>query len=57
MENAKKNAVLCLNVVFNPNHCLLCSISFRLGMPDDCTVIVAHIVGRDPDDLMDKEGL
>ena len=27
------------------------------GMPDDCTVIVGHVVGRAADDLMDKVGL
>lgn len=26
------------------------------GMPDDCTVIVGHVVGRAADDVMDKEG-
>mmetsp|Transcript_20942 Transcript_20942/g.51459 ORF Transcript_20942/g.51459 Transcript_20942/m.51459 type:complete len:635 (+) Transcript_20942:95-1999(+) len=25
------------------------------GMPDDCTVIVAHVVGRSADDVMDKD--
>ena len=24
------------------------------GMPDDCTVLALHVVGRDPNDLMDK---
>lgn len=27
------------------------------GMPDDCTVLALHVVGRDPDDLMDKPKL
>lgn len=27
------------------------------GMPDDCTVIVGHVVGRAADDLMDKDGI
>jgi hypothetical protein len=27
------------------------------GMPDDCTVIVAHVVGREADDLLDKQNL
>ena len=27
------------------------------GMPDDCTVIVGHVVGRAADDLLDKDGL
>ena len=27
------------------------------GMPDDCTVICLHVVGRSPRDLMDKVGL
>jgi hypothetical protein len=34
------------------------NLSFALsctGMPDDCTVIVGHVVGRAPDDLMDKD--
>jgi protein phosphatase PTC7 len=25
------------------------------GMPDDCTVIALHVVGRSPDDVMDKD--
>ena len=41
----------------NPNHLSYLFGHCYLGMPDDCTVIVAHIVGRDADDLMDKEGL
>jgi hypothetical protein len=27
----------------------------HLGMPDDCTVIVAHVVGRAADDVMDVD--
>jgi len=27
------------------------------GMPDDCTVLAIHVVGRDPNDLMDKPNL
>lgn len=26
-----------------------------LGMPDDCTVIAMHVVGRSPHDKMDKD--
>jgi protein phosphatase PTC7 len=25
------------------------------GMPDDCTVVAIHVVGRSPDDVMDKD--
>ena len=38
--------------------CILIAISFRLfatGMPDDCTILALHIVGRSPDDIMDKD--
>jgi hypothetical protein len=30
---------------------------FSPGIPDDCTVIVAHVVGRASDATMDKAGL
>ena len=26
-----------------------------LGMPDDCTIIAMHVVGRSPHDKMDKD--
>jgi hypothetical protein len=29
---------------------------FHEGMPDDCTVIVAHVVGRSAEDMMDYGG-
>jgi hypothetical protein len=29
---------------------------FLVGMPDDCTVIAAHVVGRSADDVMDYGG-
>jgi protein phosphatase PTC7 len=28
-----------------------------IGMPDDCTVIVAHVVGKSADDTMNQGGL
>ena len=31
------------------------SCFLQTGMPDDCTVIVAHVVGRSADDVMDKD--
>jgi hypothetical protein len=34
----------------------LCS-RYSIGMPDDCTVIVGHVVGRAAGDLMDKDNL
>lgn len=31
------------------------SFSSPVGMPDDCTVITAHVVGREAGDVMDKD--
>ena len=33
----------------------ICLSVLLLGMPDDCTVIVGHIVGRSADDQMDMD--
>ena len=39
-------------------HRLLCFFfNHQTGMPDDCTVLVLHVVGRDAMDVMDAPGM
>jgi hypothetical protein len=45
-----------IQLLFSFHSHLLCQHLFTKGMPDDCTVIVAHVVGRAADDMMDHGG-
>jgi protein phosphatase PTC7 len=43
---------LCLSTFCRCSHLCFCVAT---GMPDDCTVLALHVVGRSPDDFMDKD--